>query len=67
LIEVLNPGHVSGCEIIVQFGPLSEVHAFQLERDGSRSAPPFTFKNGRVFIKAPTELLSMIVVEGSRK
>lgn len=67
LVGVLNQTHVPGRKIMIQCGSLSEIEAFRLEEDGSRSPVSFEVANGHVVFEAPTKLLSMTIVEGLRK
>jgi Domain of unknown function (DUF6259) len=67
MVEVLNQTHASGRQITLKGRSISKVEAFRLQGDGSRSPVSFEIKNGDIVIEAPTEMLSMTIVEGMRK
>jgi hypothetical protein len=66
LVEIFNAKRAEQHRITVRTGPLVGLRAYRLHPAGARTEVPVVLSNGEVSVEAPSELLSMIVLEASR-
>ena len=66
LIAMFNEERNKGRRITVECGSLSAVRGFRLDTKGGRTSIPVSFQSGRATLEVPSDVLSMVVIEGSR-